>query len=188
MIASVCVFTGSSLGADPAYADAARRLGAEIATRGWTLVYGGATVGLMGCVADAALERGGRVIGVLPRALAELEIAHPGLTELHLVEGMHARKAALTAAADAFIAMPGGLGTLEEIFEAWTWTQLGIHQKPLGFLNVAGYYDGLFSFLDRSVKAGLVKGAHRDLALVESDPGLLLEALGTMEINLEPKL
>lgn len=129
-------------GNDPTYEASARRLGAEIARRGWTLVYGGATVGLMGCVADAALEAGGRVIGVLPRALADLEIAHPGLTELQLVEGMHARKSALAAAADAFIAMPGGLGTLEEIFEAWTWTQLGIHRHPLGFLNVEGYYDG----------------------------------------------
>lgn len=153
-----------------------------------TLVYGGATVGLMGCVANAALDKGGTVLGILPEALANLEIAHKGLSELRIVDSMHTRKMAMADNANAFIAMPGGLGTLEEIFEVWTWTQLGIHAKPLGFLNVEGYYDGLFAFLDNAVEAGFVKTTHRKLAVAHSDPCCLLDLLSEANVKYESKL
>lgn len=184
---SVCVFTGSSFGQDPAFQAAAETLGAEIARRGLRLVYGGATVGLMGAVADAALAAGAEVMGVLPRALAELEIAHEGLTELRIVDSMHERKMTMADAADAFVAMPGGIGTLEETFEVWTWTQLGVHAKPLGFLNVAGYYDSLFTFLDSTVTSGFVKQRHRDLAVSAESPNELLDRLGQSNVAYEEK-
>lgn len=179
---SVCVFAGSSFGANSAFERAASDLGAEIAARGLRLVYGGASVGLMGAVADAALEAGGEVTGVLPRALSDLEIAHTGLTELHIVESMHARKTAMADASDGFVALPGGLGTLEEIFEVWTWTQLGVHAKPVGFLNVDGFFDDLFAFLDRAVSSGFIKQTHRNLAVVGNQASRLLDELAAADI------
>lgn len=184
---SVCVFTGSSHGGRPAYEQAAIALGKEVASRGMALIYGGASVGLMGCVADAALSEGGVVIGVLPKSLADLEIAHSGLTELIVVDGMHARKTVMADSSDAFVALPGGLGTLEETFEVWTWTQLGVHAKPIGFMNVEGYFDSLFEFLDHTVTAGFVKPKHRRLAIVDSDPSTLLNGLAHADVTYEAK-
>lgn len=174
---SVCVFCGSSPGHDPVHAEGARAMGAEIARRGLALVYGGGKVGLMGIVADAALEAGGEVHGVIPRALREKEVGHHGLTRLEVVETMHIRKARMAELADGFVAMSGGIGTFEEIFEIWTWGQLGIHKKPLGFLNIAGFYDPLAVFLDNTAKAGFLWQAHRDMAMTESDPAALLDRM-----------
>jgi len=184
---SVCVFTGSSFGADPGYEAAARALGQAIAARGLRLVFGGASVGLMGVVADAALEAGGLVTGVLPRALRDLEIGHTGLTELRVVETMHERKTLMADASDAFIALPGGLGTLEETFEVWTWSQLGVHAKPVGFLNVNGYFDALLAFLGHAVEQGFMKAHHLEFACVKQDPEALLEALARADTTYEPK-
>ena len=184
---SVCVFTGSSFGADPIYEAAARDMGREIARRGLTLVYGGASVGLMGATADAALEAGGEVIGVLPKALADLELAHNGLTELHLVESMHARKTKMADLSDMFVALPGGLGTLEEVFEVWTWSQLGVHSKPVGFLDVSSYFDPLFGFLDHAVTEGFLKPTQRDFAVKSCNPEALLSDLLAKEVTYEPK-
>ncbi|AQQ06183.1 Rossman fold protein, TIGR00730 family [Roseibium algicola] len=167
---SICVFCGSSYGALEAYADIARETGRAIAEQGYTLVYGGAKVGLMGTVADAALEAGGKVIGVLPRSLQDKEIGHEGLSELHLVDSMHERKAMMADLSDAFIALPGGVGTLEEIFEVWTWGQLGYHKKPCGFLNAEGYYDHLIAFLDHQTEQGFTKQVMRDMAQIASSP------------------
>jgi hypothetical protein len=167
---SICVFCGSSYGALEAYADVARDTGRVIAEQGYTLVYGGAKVGLMGTVADAALEASGKVIGVLPRSLMDKEIGHEGLSELHLVDSMHERKAMMADLSDAFIALPGGVGTLEEIFEVWTWGQLGYHKKPCGFLNVEGYYDHLITFLDHQTQQGFTKQVMRDMAQLASSP------------------
>ncbi|TYC65260.1 TIGR00730 family Rossman fold protein [Stappia sp. BW2] len=167
---SICVFCGSSYGALEAYADVARDTGRVIAEQGYTLVYGGAKVGLMGTVANAALEAGGKVIGVLPRSLMDKEIGHEGLSELHLVDSMHERKAMMADLSDAFIALPGGVGTLEEIFEVWTWGQLGYHKKPCGFLNVEGYYDHLITFLDHQTQQGFTKQVMRDMAQLASSP------------------
>ncbi|GAB2204637.1 TIGR00730 family Rossman fold protein [Roseibium sp. ROS1] len=167
---SICVFCGSSYGALEAYADIARETGRAIAEQGYTLVYGGAKVGLMGTVADAALAAGGKVIGVLPRSLQDKEIGHEGLSELHLVDSMHERKAMMADLSDAFIALPGGVGTLEEIFEVWTWGQLGYHKKPCGFLNAEGYYDHLIAFLDHQTDQGFTKQVMRDMAQIASSP------------------
>ena len=172
---AVCVFCGSSTGEDPAYAEAARDLGRLIAGNGLTLVYGGGHVGLMGVVADAALDAGGEVIGVMPKALVDREISHTRLTKLHVVHSMHERKAKMSELSDAFVALPGGNGTLEEFFEVLTWAQLGEHGKPCGLLNVAGYYDPLFLVFDRMVEKAFLREAHRELVLVEEDPGALLE-------------
>ncbi len=174
---SVCVFCGSNLGNDPVYADAARAMGAEIARRGMVLVYGGGAVGLMGIVADAALAAGGEVHGIIPRALREKEVGHYNLTRLEIVETMHIRKARMAELSDGFIAMPGGIGTFEELFEIWTWGQLGIHDKPLAFLNVAGFYDPLASFLDNTVEAGFLKQAHRAMAMTDTQPATLLDRM-----------
>jgi hypothetical protein len=174
---SVCVFCGSSPGGNPAYLAAARAIGREIAGRGLHLVYGGAKVGLMGAVADAALAAGGEVTGVLPKALMIKEIGHPGLSRLEIVNSMHERKARMAELSDGFIALPGGAGTLEEIFEIWTWGQLGFHGKPAGFLNVAGYYDKLAGFLDHTVGEAFVKPVHRDMLIFHDDPTALLDAL-----------
>ncbi len=144
----ICVFSGSSPGGDLAYRAAATDLGHRLAERGIELVYGGASVGLMGAVADAAMERGGHVIGVIPQSLVDREIAHPAIGDLRVVESMHERKALMADLSDAFVALPGGVGTLEELFEVYTWNQLGLHAKPLGLFNVRGYYDGLARFLD----------------------------------------
>ena len=172
----VCVYCGSSLGADPAYRDAAQRLGRRLAQAGLGLVYGGASVGLMGAVADAALDAGGEVIGVIPQALVDREIAHPGLTDLRVVGSMHERKALMVELADAFVALPGGAGTLDELFETFTWAQLGLHAKPCGLLEVDGYWRELTAFLDRAVAAGFLRAAHREMLLVADDPDALLAA------------
>ena len=174
---SVCVFCGSNPGNDPVYADAARAMGAEIARRGMVLVYGGGAVGLMGIVADAALAAGGEVHGIIPRALREKEVGHYGLTRLEIVETMHIRKARMAELSEGFIAMPGGIGTFEELFEIWTWGQLGIHDKPLAFLNVAGFYDPLATFLDNTVEAGFLKQAHRAMAMTDTEPATLLDRM-----------
>lgn len=186
-ISSVCVFTGSSFGNQPAYTPAACELGRTIAECGMRLVYGGAAVGLMGQVADAALDAGGEVVGVLPEKLAKLELAHPKLTELHVVDSMHARKRRMSELSDCFIALPGGIGTLEETFEVWTWTQLGIHAKPIGLMNVSGFYDTLITFLDQLVREGFVTEANRSLACVEEDPVALLGALKRIDTSYTSK-
>jgi uncharacterized protein (TIGR00730 family) len=159
------------------YREAALEVGRELARRGIGLVYGGASVGLMGALADAALEAGGEVIGVIPRALVEKEISHRGLSELCVVESMHERKALMAERADAFLALPGGFGTLEEIFEALAWRQLRIHRKPCGLLNVAGYYDGLLAMLDHAVAEGFLRSENRGLIVSDSEPGRLIELL-----------
>lgn len=158
----MCVFSGSSPGARSRYTEVARDLGAALATRGIRVVYGGASIGLMGEVADAARAAGGAVTGVIPRALVEREIAHDGLDELRVVEGMHERKAMMNALSDAFVALPGGVGTLEELFEAWTWRQLGLHEKPVGLLDADGYWERLLAFLAHANAEGFVRD--RDLA------------------------
>jgi uncharacterized protein (TIGR00730 family) len=173
----ICVFCGSSTGLRPGYAAAARHLGKLLVEHNLGLVYGGGSVGLMGILADAALAAGGEVIGVIPQSLADREVAHHGLGELRIVETMHERKAAMADLADAFIALPGGFGTLDEFFEILTWAQLGIHAKPCGLLNVESYFDSLLDFLDRAVDDQLLKLAHRRLILVENDPRELLARL-----------
>jgi uncharacterized protein (TIGR00730 family) len=171
----ICVFCGSSTGKDPAHAEAAKRLGATLARRGLELVYGGGTVGLMGTVANATLEAGGKVIGVIPRALQLRELAHVKLTSLHVTGSMHERKAKMAELSQGFIALPGGLGTLEEFAEIVTWAQLGIHSRPCGLLDVKGYYQPLVAFLDQAVQAGFVSPLHRELVMVESDAEVLLD-------------
>jgi uncharacterized protein (TIGR00730 family) len=173
----LCVFCGSSPGADPAYLEAARALGRTAAGAGVGLVYGGASVGLMGAIADAALEAGGEVIGVIPHGLVARELAHPGLTELHRVGSMHERKQRMAELAGGFVALPGGLGTLEELFEVWTWALLGIHHKPVGLLEVGDYYRELLRFLDGAVARGFVRAEHRALLAVEHEPAALIERL-----------
>ena len=183
----ICVFCGSSLGARPAYKDAAQALGRELAARDIGLVYGGASVGLMGATADACLDAGGEVIGVLPEALADLEIAHEGLSELRIVASMHERKKQMADLSDAFIALPGGIGMLEEAFEVWTWSQLGIHQKPVGLLDVEGFYQSLSGFLDQLVTEGFVKPVHRAIMVSANAPGELIDALAAAEIPTDRK-
>ena len=176
----ICVFCGSSVGARPAYVEAARELGGTLAGRGLGIVFGGGKVGLMGVLADAALAAGGEAIGVIPEALVAREIAHNGLTELRVVRSMHQRKTLMADLADAFIALPGGYGTLEEFFEAVTWTQLGIHRKPCGLLNVDGYYDTLLALLDRAAADGFIREANRSLVLDAPDVATLLVKLETV--------
>jgi uncharacterized protein (TIGR00730 family) len=178
VVQSVCVFCGSAAGARPAYLKAAQQLGKALAERGLTLVYGGATVGLLGAVADAALAKGGRVIGVLPDFLRTREIAHSGLTELRLVASLEARKALMVELSDAFIALPGGFGTLDELFEVLTQAQLGLHDKPCGLLDVEAYFEKLEGFLDLAVGEGFVRAAHRARLICEREEGKLLERLG----------
>lgn len=180
-IRSVCVYCGSSPGKDAAYLHAARALGGEIARRGLTLVYGGSIVGLMGEIARATLEGGGRVIGVIPKALAEQEIAFLELYELEQVDSMHERKARMAELADGFISLPGGFGTFEELFEILTWSQLGLHAKPSGLLNIAGYYDHLLAFLRHTVSQGFVHPAHLDMLMVSQEPAELLDRLNAYE-------
>lgn len=177
MITSLCVFCGSNTGRGPRYVDGARRLGRHLAEEGITVVYGGASVGTMGALADAALEAGGTVIGVIPREQAGQEIAHQGLTELHVVESMHERKAKMVELAGGFIALPGGLGTLEEFAEVLTWSQLGIHSLPTGLLDTDGYYGHFLAFLDHAVGEGFLRRGDRDLVLAGQDPAELLDAL-----------
>jgi len=175
----VCVYCGSTSGNRPSFAVAAAGLGQLLAREGIGVVYGGASVGLMGIVADAALAAGGEVIGVLPDKLFEREVAHAGLTELHTVGSMHERKALMSDLADAFVALPGGYGTIEEVVEAVTWTQLGIHAKPVGLLDVEGYFEHLVAFLDRGVADGLLRTESRSLLLCDDDQVRLLERLRT---------
>jgi uncharacterized protein (TIGR00730 family) len=171
----VCVFCGSSPGGNPRYLEAARQVGRTLARRGLGLVYGGGSVGLMGAVADAALEAGGEVIGVIPKALQLRELAHNRLTSLHVVGSMHERKAKMAELAHAFLALPGGMGTLEEFAEILTWAQLGLHARPCGLLDVGGYYQPLIAFFDRAVAEGFVKPDHRRIVHVGSDPDALLD-------------
>lgn len=173
----LCIFSGSSPGGNPAYVEAAMGLGRLLADAGIGVVYGGASVGLMGALADAAQAAGGEVIGVIPRSLVEREVAHTGLNDLRIVDSMHQRKALMAELSDGFIALPGGIGTLEELFEVWTWGQLGHHFKPCALYNVNGFYDGLSSFLDHVVDEAFLKPAHRDMLIVERDPPLLLQAV-----------
>ena len=173
----ICVFCGSSQGARPQYRQAAIEFARELATRGIGLVYGGASVGLMGVIADQMLSCGGEVIGVIPNMLVDREVAHPGLTELHEVNSMHQRKALMAELSDGFATLPGGFGTLEEFTEVVSWHLLGIHQKPCGLLNVGGYFDALLKFLDYAVAQQFIKRAHRDAILVEANPAQLVEQL-----------
>ena len=184
---SVCVFCGASPGARPIYHEAAAQLGRHIAERGLTLVYGGGAVGLMGVVADAALAAGGEVIGIIPQSLERAEIGHKGLTRLEVVDGMHARKARMAELADAFIALPGGLGTLEELFEVWTWGQLGYHAKPLGLLEVDGFYARLTDFLDHLVAERFVREQHRAILQVSASPAELLARIDAWQPTAAPK-
>jgi uncharacterized protein (TIGR00730 family) len=174
---SVCVFLGSSAGLLPAYAQAAELLGVALAARGLTLVYGAGNVGLMGVLANAVLASGGRVVGVIPESLMERELGHLELSELYVVESMHARKAKMAEQSDAFIILPGGLGTLEEFFEVLTWAQLGFHRKPIGLLNVHGYYAPLLDFLDHAVTEGFVAPTHRSLIKVSESVDVLFDQL-----------
>jgi hypothetical protein len=174
---SICVFCGSSSGDNPRFGDAARDTGRAIARRGWTLVYGGGRVGLMGVLANAALEAGGTVVGVIPRFLYEWEVGHDGLTRLEIVETLTERKQRMGELSGAFLSLPGGIGTLDELFEAWSWAQLGLQPKRSALLNVAGYYDGLVAFLDRATASGFMKPQHRALLAVGTDPVRLLDAL-----------
>lgn len=176
-IRTVCVYCGSSPGAQPAYAEAARQLGTLLAREGIELVTGGGKVGLMGVVADAVLDAGGKAVGIIPQALWDREVGHEGLTELVIVQTMHERKARMGTRADAVIALPGGLGTLEEITEMLTWAQLGIHSKPCGLLNVAGYYDALVTFLDHAVTERFIRRPHREMLTVASSPEDMLAGL-----------
>ena len=173
----VCVFCGSSEGSRPEYAEAARRMGEELAYRGIGLVYGGGRVGLMGAVADAALAAGGRVVGVIPDALVSREVGHGGLTEMHVVGSMHERKKLMADLSDGFVALPGGYGTLEEFFEVLSWSQLSIHSKPCALLDVAGYWEPLIALFDQTVAEGFVRPDHRSLVLAGEDPGKLLDRM-----------
>lgn len=183
----VCVFCGSNAGARVEYTGAARAVGRILAKRGLGVVFGGGNVGLMAEVANAALAEGGKVIGIIPGVLVEKELAHTGVTDLRVVESMHERKAMMADLSDAFIALPGGWGTLEELFETVTWAQLGFHEKPVGLLNVRGYYDGMLRFLDHAVAEGFLKAKHRALLLVQDTPEALLDAFARYEPPREGK-
>lgn len=174
---SICVFCGSRTGASPADADAAREVGRLIGERGWRLVYGGGHAGMMGLVADAALAAGAPVVGVIPQSLMAREHGHTGLTELHVVQTMHERKRLMAERSDAFLALPGGLGTLEELFEVWTWRQLGYHDKPVGLLNTGGHYDALLAFIGHAAAAGYISAAQRALLQVDTCARPLLQRL-----------
>lgn len=182
-----CVFAGSNVGFDEEFAQAARTLGATLAVQGYRLVYGGASVGLMGAVADAALQCGGTVVGVMPQFLIAKEVAHRGLSELKVTTSMHERKRVMADMSDGFIALPGGLGTLEEFFEVLTWAQLALHPKPCGLLNVNRYYDALLEFLNSAVERGLLSTNNRSLLLTDSDAATLLQRMATHRPSVEPK-
>ena len=177
MLTTICVFCASSPGADPRYVAASRAFGSLLAHSGRRIVYGGGNTGLMGALADGALSARGEIVGVMPRHLVEREVAHRGLTRLDIVSSMHERKARLAEMADAFVALPGGLGTLEEFTEIWTWGQLGLHRKPYGILDVAGYYAPFLEFLDNALAQGFVRPEHRAVVHVSEDPAVLLEAM-----------
>jgi uncharacterized protein (TIGR00730 family) len=182
MLRRICVFCGSSSGTRQVYQEAAQTVGRLLCRRGIELVYGGGNVGLMGAVANACLNEGGRVIGVIPRALADREVAHTGLTELHIVSSMHERKSVMADLSDAFVSLPGGYGTWEECFEVLTWSQLGIQRKACGVLNVNGYYDPLLEMVDRALSEGFMREVHRDLLLSDSDPEHLLDRLSNYAV------
>lgn len=187
-INALCVFCGSSSGARPDYIAASEALADQLIQRQITLVYGGAQVGIMGSLANRMLSGGGQVIGVIPQALVDLEVAHHGLTDLQIVPDMHARKSAMAAQADGFIALPGGLGTLEELFEVLTWSQLGFHSKPCGVLNVAGFYDRLADFLDHATSEEFMRKSHRSLLLSDTSASALLDQFLAFKPGSEPKL
>lgn len=184
---SVCVLCGSSSGDDPRYLAAARELGTELGNRGLRLVYGGASVGLMGAVADSAMDAGAAVLGVIPEHLIAEEVAHDGLTDLRVTSSMHERKALMAKESDSFIAMPGGFGTLEEVIEILTWGQLGLHTKPVGFLDVRGYYSRLISFFGHAVAEGFIRAPHLGLYTVDESPAALLDAMSTWIPSTTPK-
>ncbi|MBK1788892.1 TIGR00730 family Rossman fold protein [Prauserella cavernicola] len=177
----ICVFCGSSAGTSPDYSEEAAKLGTLLAERGLGLVYGGASVGLMGAVADAALAAGGEVIGVIPKHLMRVEIAHHDLTELRVVEDMHERKATMAELSDGFLALPGGAGTLEELFEVWTWAQLGLHAKPVGLVDISGYFAKLGEFIDHMSAEGFLNRASRELITIDADPVALLDRFARHE-------
>jgi uncharacterized protein (TIGR00730 family) len=172
-----CVYCGSSVGTDPEFSIAAENLGQLLVRNNIELVYGGANRGLMTIVADTVLAAGGKAYGVMPEPIADLEVAHDGLTELHITSSMHERKALMADMSDGFIALPGGLGTLEELFEIWTWGQLRFHDKPIGLLNTAGFFDSLLQFLDHAAGSGFVRSAHREMLTVSTDAGTLIQGL-----------
>lgn len=178
----ICVFCGSAPGATPEYREAADELAVRLVERKIELVYGGASVGTMGALADAVLRAGGRVIGVMPQHLVDREVAHHGLSELRVVKSMHERKALMAELSDGFISLPGGLGTLDEMFECLTWTQLGLQSKPIGLLNVRNFYTKLLEFLDHAVLEGFIRPAHRELLLAASSPGALLDAFASYRV------
>jgi len=183
----ICVFCGSSFGSRPAYREAAETVGRLLGRRGIELVYGGSNVGLMGVMADACLEGGGRVIGVIPQALVDKEVAHLGLTELRVVNSMHERKFLMADLSDAFLALPGGYGTWDEFCEVLTWSQLGIQRKACGLLNVNGYYDAFLEFADRAVAEGFLRDVHRGLLLSDNDPARLLDRLANYAVPIVDK-
>lgn len=174
----VCVFCGSQAGTNGLYRQAATDMGRLLARHGYGLVYGGGHVGLMGVIADTVLASGGEVIGVIPESMVVRELAHTGLTHLHVVPGMHERKARMAALAQAFIALPGGYGTFEELFEVITWAQIGLHRKPIGLLNVAGYFNALRALVEHAISEGFIRSEHRRLLTIADDPATLLDALG----------
>jgi uncharacterized protein (TIGR00730 family) len=184
----LAVYCGASMGASPAFETLARALGAEMAARGIGLVYGGGRLGLMGVVADAVLAGGGAAYGVIPKALIDLEVAHTGLTELHIVGSMHERKAMMTELTDAFVAIPGGIGTLDELFEAWSWNALGYHAKPFALLNVDGFWDGMIAFLDHVAASGFMSPARRAQLLVADTIGEAIDGLDAAIGRTEPKM
>jgi len=184
----LAVYCGSAMGTDPAFATLARELGEEMARRGIALVYGGGRLGLMGVVADAVMDNGGEAYGVIPQALVDLEVAHTGLTELHLVADMHARKAKMTELTDAFVAIPGGVGTFDELFEAWSWNALGYHAKPFAILNVDGFWDSMITFLDHVTVSGFMSPARRAQLLVSDGIGDVIDQLAAATGATEAKM
>jgi uncharacterized protein (TIGR00730 family) len=181
ILQTVCVFCAANPGNDPVYQREARDFGALLAREGRRVVFGGGRTGLMGALAEGALASGGNIVGVMPRHLVDREVAHTGLTELHVVGSMHERKTMLSQLADGFVAMPGGIGTLEELFEIWTWGQLGLHRKPYGLLNIGGFFDPLLAFLDHAVRDGFIGAESRGMLAVDSDPRALLTRMEAME-------
>lgn len=184
---TICVYCGSSAGTDPVFVAAARGLGTRLAETGRRMVYGGGRVGLMGAAADAALAAGGHVTGIIPRALMGKEVDHRGLSVLHVVGSMHERKMRMADLADGFIALPGGIGTMEELFEVWTWNQLGLHNKPLGLLDAGGYFAPLLAFLDSMVEKGFVRPEHRAFVRVDADPDRLIAQMEQQPLPHVPK-
>ena len=182
----ICVFCGSQVGTNGLYRQAATALGQLLVLHGYGLVYGGGHVGLMGVLADAVLASGGEVIGVIPESMVARELAHTGVTQLQVVPGMHERKARMAELADAFIALPGGYGTFEELFEVITWAQLGMHRKPIGLLNVAGYFDALKALVDQAIAEGFIRAEHRRLLTIADDPSTLLQTLGLRDAHEAP--